>query len=106
MISKEQIAHELTMTYLNNRYGMDVTGNFNVSSSNNEVTGFGSVVTNHFPNANEPKIVKVGTGKKGFLGIEKKEKVQSGYLVDDIIKDMVEDYYNAYSSFLKLLEDN
>ena len=46
--------------------------NFNVSSSNNEVTGFESVVTNHFPSANEPQIVKAGTGVKGFLRIEKR----------------------------------
>lgn len=105
MISKEQIAHDLTMVYLNNRYGVDVTGDFNVSSLDSEVSGYGSVETSRFPSANEPNIIKVGTGERGFLGIEKKKKVHRGYLVDDIFKGMIEDYYNAYSNFLKLLKD-
>lgn len=110
MISKEQIAHGLTMVYLSNRYGVDVNGDFNVDSSSideniTEVEGSGSVETNHFPNAREPKFIKVETGEKGFLGYKKKKKVQSGYLVDDIFIYMVEDYYSAYPHFLKLLED-
>jgi len=61
------------------------------------------VETEHFPDVNEPKMTKVGTGRTGFLGIEKKEWVESGYLVDGIFTNMIKDYYNAYSRFLKLL---
>jgi hypothetical protein len=71
MISKEQIAHELTMMYLYNRYGVDVSGNFTVTSyDENRVGGSGSVETNHIPSTKEPKNTKVGTGQKGFFGIE------------------------------------
>ena len=110
MISKEQIAHELTMVYLSNRYGVDVKGDFIVNSSSSDqnitgVIGSGSVETNHFPKTKDPKFIKVRTGEKGFLGFEKKEMVQSGFLVDDIFSDMVDDYYSAYIRFLKLLED-
>ena len=106
MISKEQIAHELTMTYLYNRYGMDVSGTFNVTSyDENRVSGLGRVETNHIPSTKELKNIKVGTGQKGFFGIEKKTTVQDGYVVDDIFSEMVEEYYRAYSKFLKLLVD-
>lgn len=106
MISKEQIAHELTIIYLNNRYGIDVCGSFNfLSYDEAKVNGSGSVETNHFPSANEPKNIKVGTGHKGFLGFEKRTTVQDGYLVDDIFIEMVDNYHNAYSKFLNLLGD-
>lgn len=97
MISKEQIAHELTMTYMHNRYGVDVSGSFS--------DGTGSIETNCLPSTQKPKNTKVGTGQKGFLGIEKKIKVQDGYVVDGIFSEMVEEYYRAYSKFLKLLAD-
>lgn len=105
MISKEQIAHDLTMVYLCNRYGIDVRGSFCVSGmSGSSVTGDGEVVTDHFPSVDEPKYVKVKTDEKGIFGIEKTEKVQNGYVVDDIFKAMVEEYHQAYSYFCKLLE--
>lgn len=106
MISKEQIAHELTMTYMHNRYGVDVSGTFNVSSyDENGVSGSGSVETNRIPSTKEPKNIKVGTGQKGFLGIEKKTTIQDGYVVDDIFSEMLEEYYRAYSIFLRMLMD-
>ena len=70
MISKEQLAHDLTMVYLNNRYGIDVDGHF--SSSDGD--GSGSVDTTKFPSAFEIKYKKVGTGERGFLGFEKKDQ--------------------------------
>ncbi|MFR3729216.1 hypothetical protein [Lacrimispora sp.] len=109
MISREQIAHDLTMVYLNNKYGIDVTGDFNMYSNSSDDTvnsssGYGSVITNHFPNVKQPKYKKIGTGEKGFLGIEKKKKVPSGYLVDDIFNSMIDDYGLAYTHFLELLK--
>lgn len=113
MIPKEQVAHDLAIAYINNKYGVDVTGDFDVRSSGGgsfsdsdritDVYGSGSVSTQHFPAVDEPKMIKVGTGQKGFLGIEKKQPVQSGYLVDDIFRDMIKDYYAAYSRFLEIL---
>jgi hypothetical protein len=100
MIPKEQIAHDLTIAYITNKYGVDVTGNFFISDGD----GSGSVTTKHFPDANVPNVIKVGTGEKGFFGIEKKQKVQSGYLVDDIFRNMINDYHNAISRFLSLLD--
>jgi len=110
MISREQIAHDLAIVYLNNRYGIDVTGDFNVYSNSLEntvesVSGTGSVVTSHFSSVKEPKYIKVGTGEKGMFGIEKKKKIPSGYLVDDIFNNMIDDYGLAYAHFLELLEN-
>ena len=110
MITKEQIAHDLTMVYLNNKYGVHVEGNFGVTSnslgkSNVGFSGLGSVDTTHLPNVDEPRYIKVGTGNKGLLGLEKKQKVQSGYLVDNIFANMIKDYYKAYVHFLEMLEN-
>ena len=101
MISKEQIAHDLTMVYLINRYGISVNGDFSI----NDGSGFGNFHTNHFPDASEPKYVKVGTGQKGFLGLEKKDKVKSGNKVDDLFMEMVSNYNNAYEHFYRLLNN-
>lgn len=85
MISKEQIAHELAMTYMHNRYGVDVSGTFDITPcGENGVIGSGSVKTYHIPSTKEPKNIKVGTGQKGFLGIEKKTTVQDGHIVDKL----------------------
>lgn len=109
MISREQIAHDLTIVYLNNKYGIDVTGDINIFSNSSEdklnsVSGYGSVVTKHLPNLKETKFKKVGTGEIGFLGFEKKKKVPSGYVVDDIFNNMIDDYTLVYAHFLELLE--
>ena len=106
MISKEQIAHELTMIYMNNRYGVDISGTFDVSTWDDlKVSGSGSVKTDRFPSVKKSKYIKVGTGEKGFLGFEKKKSVESGYEVDGIFTEMIEDYYQAYSRFLQLLKE-
>ena len=91
MLSKEQIAHDLSMVYINNRYGIDVTGKFYVSGSDSNVSGSGDVKTNHFPDLDEIKKIKVGTGEKGFLGLEKKKWAESGFLMDEIFINMVND---------------
>ncbi|MGH4118646.1 hypothetical protein [Clostridium sp.] len=54
---------------------------------------------NLLPDIDVPRYIKVGTGEKVFLGIEKKKKVQSGYLIDDVFSNMIEDYYKAYARF-------
>lgn len=99
MISKEQIAHDLTMVYMKNKYGIDIDGDFSINGD----YGSGSVRTNHFASASEPKYIKVGTGKKGLMGIERKEKVQSGKIVDNLFEGMVENYFEAYNHFYQIL---
>lgn len=97
MINKEQIAHDLTMVYLNNRYGISVEGHFSVSDGD----GFGNIDTQKFPHVSEIKYKKVGTGEKGFLGFEKKIKVEDGHEADDIIDELVREYYQTYNRILR-----
>lgn len=99
MISKEQIAHDLTMVYMKNLYGIDVNGSINISDN----SGTGWIETEHFPMTSEPHYVKEGTGKKGLFGLERKQKVQSGKKVDSLFSEMVQNYYDAYSHFYRLL---
>lgn len=99
MISNEQIAHDLAMVYLSNKYGIDVRGSFHVSDGD----GSGDVFTTHMPGTEEKKYKKTGTGEKGFLGIEKKRIVEVGYAVDDLFANMISDYRQAYTHFLNLL---
>ncbi|MBE6607030.1 MAG: hypothetical protein E7633_00540 [Ruminococcaceae bacterium] len=100
MISKEQIAHDLTIVYLNNRYGIDVEGYISISDGD----GHGDVSTEKFPDISETNYKKVGTGERGFLGIEKKVKVEDGYKADSIINDMIEEYYQVFSRILSRLD--
>ena len=99
MISKEQIAHDLAIVYLQNRYGVNLRGDFSV----NDGTGIGSLETEHFPSASEPRYVKVPTGEKGFLGLERKERVKSGNKADALFKEIFQDYGAAYSFFYEML---
>lgn len=99
MISKEQIAHDLTMVYMNNKYGINVSGLFSINGGD----GNGGVETEHFPDVSEISYSKVGTGEKGILGIEKKKIIPSGHKVDSLFSEMVENYFGAYNIFLELL---
>lgn len=106
MIDNEQIAHSLAVAYINNRYGAEVTGSFDVSTVHDGVTGSGTVKTERLPDFDSKRIVKVGTGQKHLLGLrEKKAWVDSGtYEVNAIFGQMIRDYYGAYARFLELLE--
>lgn len=101
MISKEQIAHDLTMVYLNNRYGINVEGYFSVSNG----SGSGDIDTMKFPCITEIKYKKVGTGEKRFLGLEKKAKVEDGYQADEIIDELICEYYQTYNRILSRLDN-
>ncbi len=114
MISNEMIAHELTIIYLNNRYGINVKGELNISTDYDEkVSGNGTIETEHFGKIKELEYVKVSTGEKYFkkinkfnLGPDKKEKVPTGkniYPMDDIFADMVLDYKESFARFLGIL---
>ena len=100
MINKEQIAHDLTMVYLSNRYGINVDGYFSVSDGD----GSGNIDTEKFPCISEIKYKKVGTGEKGFLGLEKKLKIEDGYKADDIIDKLIDEYYQTYKRILTRIE--
>lgn len=106
MTNKDQIAHDLAMAYINNRYGAEVTGEFSVHTWDNDVTGSGTVETERLPDVEEIRMVKVGTGERHLFGLREKAKlIESGYEVDRVFENMIEDYYNAYSRFLALLEN-
>lgn len=100
MISKEQIAHDLTLVYLNNRYGINVDGSFHVSDGD----GSGRIDTERFPPAFEINYAKVGTGERGFLGFEKKVWVKDGYAADGIIDEIIQEYYQTYNRILSRLD--
>lgn len=100
MISREQIAHDLTIVYLNNRYGISVEGDISVRDGD----GRGNITTQKFPDVAQIKYIKVGTGEKGFLGIEKKVEVEDGYIADGIIDEMIKEYYQVYSRILNRLD--
>jgi hypothetical protein len=105
MLSKEQVAHDLAMAYVNNRHGAEVSGEFSVDTGDDQVSGSARVETSRLPDVDAIRKVKVGTGEKYFFGLwEKTELVDAGYAVNGIFEEMVEDYYAAYSRFLELLE--
>lgn len=95
-MDREKVAHDLTIVYLRNRYGIDITGSISSDSG-------GYIETNHLPSTTVAQFVKVGTGEKGLFGREKKQKVQDGYLVDNILTDLVRDYKEAYERIYNLL---
>ena len=96
MIPNEQIAHELTMIYLSNRYGVENTWE--------QEDGYVYPFSKHFHDTNEPHYKRVGTGEKGFLGFEKTNRVQDGYKTDKLFAEILRNYKTAYQRFLTLLE--
>lgn len=108
MISKEQIAHDLAIVYLTNRYGAEVVGSFDVSGDRESVSGYGSVETLRMPEVDEERIIKDKTGnKKGFgpFKYNEKVKVADGYKVDRIFTEMIQDYKDAYTKIIELLSE-
>ena len=96
MVSNEQIAHELTMLYLYNRYGAWVTGDFS--------RGYGSINNVRFPSVIDPNNVSIRRGKKGFLGTVSKEEMSSDEVARENFEEIVAEYRQAYNIFLELLE--
>ncbi|MGX5716318.1 hypothetical protein [Arthrobacter sp. MAHUQ-56] len=105
MTTKDQIAHDLAMAYINNRYGADVKGEFSVTTWEKDVSGSGQVETERLPDVNQIRKVRVGTGERHLFGLrEKTTWVASGFEVDIVFAKMIEDYYDARERFLALLE--
>lgn len=111
MISAEQVAHDLALVYLANRYGPEVTGEFSVDTSysdDREVTGSGSVTTERFPGVDEKVRIRVGTGDRYFFKLlERKVSVETGeYRIDPLFRQMITDYRKAYARFLAFLKSD
>jgi hypothetical protein len=114
VIPKEQVAHDLAIAYINNKYGAEVTGTFSVTSSTDyesntvrDVAGEGTVVTEFLPDLDTPETVRVGTGERHLFGIgpEKTRLEPTGrYEVDAHLMSMIRDYYRAYERILELLD--
>ena len=100
MISKEQIAHDLSIVYLNNKYGINVTGSFFISNGE----GSGDIETEYLPDVNKPKKHKIKTGEKNFFGFDKKMWIDSDYIIDDTFINMIRDYKKASLRFIELIE--
>jgi hypothetical protein len=105
LTSKDQIAHDLAMAYINNRYGAEVKGEFSASTWEKDVSGSGQVETMRLPDVNQIRNVRVGSGERHLFGLrERKTWVPSGYEVDPVFANMIDDYYEARERFLTLLE--
>ena len=63
MINHDLIAHDLTIAYISNRYGAEVTGESSVGTRDENTTGSGKVETIRFLDVNRVRVVKVGTGE-------------------------------------------
>lgn len=104
-ISREQIAHDLAVVYVTNRFGAEVTGYLSVDTYDGEVTGSGTVETKRLPDTDKVRTTRVPTGEKTFLGlIDRTEAVESGHEVDGTFREMISDYWKAFSRFCELLE--
>jgi hypothetical protein len=101
------------MVYLNNLYGIEVTGEFSVTSFEDshrgwvtDVMGSGSVDTARMPDLDAPEVVHVGTGKRRMFGLgpERTQPVATGrFEVDDVFRQLIRDYGMAYARILRLL---
>lgn len=115
----QQVAHDLSIAYLTNRYGAEVVGEFSVSATQDwsgssprvtDVSGSGEVATHHLPDVMKPGMrgVEVKTGGRYLfgLGAEKTSTVDvptGEYEVDPVFRSMIRDYHQAYARFLHLL---
>ena len=107
MPTREQIAHDLALVYLANRFAVDVRGDFEVSTdSDGDTTGTGSVWTENLPHVSRHRTKRVGTGDRHLwgLGPEKKVTVDTDeYEIDDTFAEMIAEYRLAYERILALL---
>lgn len=105
MVNNDQIAHDLAIAYINNRYGAEVTGSFSVSTIGNDVTGEGDVRTERLPAPGKIRHKLIKTGDKVIFGLVAKRKFAAdGFAVDPVFEQMIEDYRLAYARFVDLLE--
>lgn len=101
-IPKEMIAHDLTLVYLTNIFGVEVSGTVDVNVNGDRVLE--DVITDKLPYPEELNYIKQKTGQRGFLGIEKTVKVPNGYKLDGELQSMIRLYYEVYERILSLLQ--
>lgn len=105
MVTREQLAHDLAIVYLNNRFGADVAGELSVNTFDDEVTGSGSVETSRLPGVNKVLVEHIPTGEKRFFGlIDKTRPVEAGYEIDSTFLEIIDEYLLARDRFHSLLE--
>lgn len=118
-VPREQIAHDLAIAYINNRYGAKVEGEFSVSADQDwsgdsprlsDVNGSGEVRTKTLPRVSKIRVeeVVVKTGGRTLFGLgperTRTDRVESGeFEVDHVFLNMIRDYYEAYGRFIELL---
>jgi hypothetical protein len=104
-VSLEVLAHDLAIVYLNNRYGPDVSGELDVSSTGDSSSFEAIVSTDRLPDVQARVTRRVPTGEKVFFGLmDRKQLVETGELqVDATFNRMIDDYGEAYGRFLQLL---
>lgn len=118
-VSREQIAHDLAIAYINNRYGAEVRGEFSVTADQDwtgssprvsDVKGSGEVWTETLPRVMKMRMdeVVVKTGRRTLFGLgperTRTDQVESGeFEVDPIFRSMIRDYYDTYDRFMEHL---
>lgn len=98
MMTKEQIAHDLAMVYMYNRYGITVKGDV--------ARGWGEIETKHFPSSTKFQYEEVELESRDIWGFNKTEKVEKGRKVDAIFQKMAADYQYAYQYFYDLIRNS
>lgn len=106
MISNEQVAHDLALAYVLNRYGPNVTGEFDVSTFERVVSGSGTVETERLPDLDEMEVVRTDTGDKRLFGLVAKTKLTEtgNFAIDAVFLKMIDDYRGAFERLFELLE--
>lgn len=102
-MTPEQLAHDLAIVYLNNRYGPEVSGSFSVTDYGEHVSGEGSVDTERLAAVDDVRIERVATGERRFGIFAKTEPVERGFEVDPTFLAIIEDYFRARNRFYELL---
>lgn len=103
-ISIEVLAHDLAMAYINNRYGPEVSGRFDITAGHDGVAT-ATVWTERLPHAYSKVSEKVVTGEKRLFGLmDKKVVVETdAFQVDAYFNSMIDEYHAAHRRFVYLL---
>jgi len=105
MISVQQVAHDLTLVYLRNRFGAEVSGEFEVDGSDGSVHGTGSVSTSRLPGFDEIAMKRVPTGEKWLGLFGKTTEIPDGHAIDPVLEKLVDEYAAVYGKVLRLLRE-
>lgn len=106
-VSLEMLAHDLAMVYLNNRYGPEVSGDLDESSTGDSTSLEATVSTYRLPGVGVKVTKRVPTGEKMLFGLMDRKKLvdTDEFQVDATFRRMMDDYEDAYGRFLQLLSE-